>query len=250
MTATAPQATEKTQEKTGRDGTGRFAPGNAGGPGNPYARQVAEYKKAFLAFVTIEDFGRIVAAMKKKAEEGDVAAAKLILQYLLGRPTAAVDPDMLAVDEWQKLQQGSRPPREMTAVMNGVPAQVASDLTNVIWPCFLETNFYKPFQNGLKAMDARDAKRAAKAAQKEASASAAPKGNGDNGNVSEPAAPKPNGENGRVPEPDPMGNGSNGGYPDWWDDAVREVMEEIRREEGWPAPKGNGDNGQTAPRVP
>jgi len=44
-----------------------------------------------------------------------------------------------------------------------------------------------------------------------------------------------------------MAIGSNGGYPDWWDQAVQEVMVEIRPEEGWPAPIGNGENGHVGP---
>ena len=49
---------------------------------------------------------------------------------------------------------------------------------------------------------------------------------------------------------EPPHHGSNDGYPDWWDQAVEEVMEEIRQKEGWPAPKANGDNGKSAPSVP
>ena len=247
-TETATETSAKPQAKEGREANGRFAPGNPGGPGNPYARQVAEYKKATLAVVSIERLKRILDAIAKKAEDGDVAAAKLILQYTLGKPTTSVDPDRLDVDEWQKLQELSRPPREMNAVMNGVPADMASRLTNIAWQCSLETNFVQPFREGLKKMDERDAKRATAAAKKKAAAAAAPKPNGENGRVVELAAPKPNGENGRVVDAEPMANDSNGDYPDWWEQAVQEEMEKIRREEGWSAPKGNEANGAAAPK--
>ena len=98
----APEAdgvNEKVESKNGRQADGRFAPGNPGGPGNPYARQVAEYRKALFECVSIEELGRVVAAIKKKAMEGDVAAAKLIFQYVLGKPITPVDPDRLDVDE-------------------------------------------------------------------------------------------------------------------------------------------------------
>src|SRR6516162_8761190 len=39
----------------GRDAQGRFAPGNAGGPGNPFARRTAELRREFLAEATGED---------------------------------------------------------------------------------------------------------------------------------------------------------------------------------------------------
>ncbi|HMF10781.1 MAG TPA: hypothetical protein VKE94_00695, partial [Gemmataceae bacterium] len=61
--------------------------------------------------------------------------------------------------------------------------------------------------------------------------SAAPIPNGANGCVPDSAAPIPNGENGRAPGPSPMANDSNDGYPHWWDQAVQEVMEELRQAE-------------------
>jgi hypothetical protein len=196
--------TEQVESKNGRQADGRFAPGNAGGPGNPYARKVAEYRKALFECVSIEELGRVVAAIKKKALEGDVAAAKLIFQYVLGKPITPVDPDRLDVDEWQKLLEAARPPREMGTVLNSVPANLASRLTNITWPCTLETNFLGPFQLGLEKLDERDAKRA-DAAAKKTRAAAAPKANGENGRsstvagVSDPGhskAPNGNGDDG------------------------------------------------------
>src|SRR5205807_1722116 len=58
-----------------RDAQGRFVKGNEGGPGNPFARRVAELRKAAMAAVTPEDMGAIMAIMAQKAKEGDVAAA-------------------------------------------------------------------------------------------------------------------------------------------------------------------------------
>jgi hypothetical protein len=66
-------------EGEGRDQCGRFAPGNRGGTGHPFARQVAALRKAFLQGVTPEDLAAIAAALLAKAKEGDVAAAKLVL---------------------------------------------------------------------------------------------------------------------------------------------------------------------------
>src|SRR5262245_1563019 len=77
-------------------------------------------------------------AIAKKAEDGDVAAAKLILHYTLGKPTTSVDPDQVDVDEWQKLQKSALPPQEMQVVLNGVPASLATRLTNIAWPCYVD----------------------------------------------------------------------------------------------------------------
>jgi hypothetical protein len=100
--ATQPQGTPGTN---GRDSAGRFAKGNGGGPGNPFARQVAELRRAALAATTPAKIAEVIGQLEKQALEGDVAAAKLYLSYTLGRPAAAVDPDTLDVQEAMQLQR-------------------------------------------------------------------------------------------------------------------------------------------------
>jgi hypothetical protein len=69
-----------------RDGSGRFLPGSPGGPGNPLARQIGRLRSALHEALTEEDLGRVVRAMLRKAQAGDVAAARLCLEYVLGKP--------------------------------------------------------------------------------------------------------------------------------------------------------------------
>src|SRR2546430_17166894 len=76
-----------------RDSSGRFAAGNRGGPGNPFARRTAAARKAIADAVTPEQLAAIAAAMVKKALEGDGAAAKLVFRYAAGKPAQAPDPD-------------------------------------------------------------------------------------------------------------------------------------------------------------
>ena len=73
----------------GRDPRGRFQQGNPGGPGNPFARHVAELRAAMLAAVTAERMAAVVEAMLTRAEDGDVQAARLVMSYTLGEPCAA-----------------------------------------------------------------------------------------------------------------------------------------------------------------
>jgi hypothetical protein len=77
----------------GRDAKGRFAPGNAGGPGNPFARRTAELRREFLAEATGEGLRAVCRALLERAKGGDVAAAKLALSYLVGKPERAVGGD-------------------------------------------------------------------------------------------------------------------------------------------------------------
>ena len=123
-------ANAKTQPAEGRDAQGRFAKGNPGGPGNPYARQIAGFRKALVSFFTDEDWKEIALALREKATMGNLNAIKILCQYFLGKPKAAVDPDRLDVDEWQGIQERSRPAAEMTEVLHGVPAHMASGVMN------------------------------------------------------------------------------------------------------------------------
>src|SRR5262249_53317294 len=52
--------------------------------------------------VTDDDLKGIVAAIVARARRGDLAAAKLLLEYVLGKPAAAVSPDDVEEDEWRR----------------------------------------------------------------------------------------------------------------------------------------------------
>jgi hypothetical protein len=84
-----------------RDEQGQFLPGTKGGPGNPFARQVAALRKLLLAAVTPEDFQTVAKVLLDKAKSGDEAAIKLLLLYTIGKPATAPDVDRLNVDEWK-----------------------------------------------------------------------------------------------------------------------------------------------------
>ncbi len=76
-----------------RNANGRFAKGNPGGPGNPYARRVAQLRAMIADAVTDEDLLAIVGALVERAKEGDVVAARELFNRLVGRPPEAIDPD-------------------------------------------------------------------------------------------------------------------------------------------------------------
>ena len=80
----------------GHDANGRFAKGNAGGPGNPYARRVAALRRALLDCVTEDDIKAIAKAVIEEAKDGNIAAAKIIFQYTLGKPDFAINMDLHA----------------------------------------------------------------------------------------------------------------------------------------------------------
>jgi len=79
----------------GHEPNGRFARGNPGGPGNPFARQVAKLRKVIINRLTEEDLLAITEALLARAKEGSVGAAKLLLAYAIGKPASSPDPDRL-----------------------------------------------------------------------------------------------------------------------------------------------------------
>ena len=178
MTTTTVRAEDQTTQESAdkREANGRFAKGNKGGPGNPFARQVAALRQTLLNRATTKDFEEIADELIKKAKTGDVAAIKLLFQYTLGKPAPCPDPDHLDVDEWHKLQQSSCPPADVNAIFNGFPADMACEVAKFNWPLQMEMQFTRPFLRGLKEMDEREARQAAKAAAK-----AAPSPTGSNG---------------------------------------------------------------------
>ncbi len=69
-----------------RDRSGRFAPGNKVGRGNPMAARVAKLRCAMLEAVSDDDMTAIIRKLVELAREGDVQAAKEVLMRTLGKP--------------------------------------------------------------------------------------------------------------------------------------------------------------------
>jgi hypothetical protein len=222
MTATT-TTNGKEQHTNGRDARGRFIPGNKGGPGNPFARKVAELRKTLVNFVTEDDMKHIAFVLKMKAEAGDIDAMKLLCQYVIGKPTEAVDPDRLDMDEWQKLQETARPAEEMTTVMGRLPLNTLMDVTKIAWPCQAAKTFANPLREWLRDMDQRDAQRERRRGNKAKRSKRAKPSRSTNGGIGVPGSNEwlerflagssgiHAGQDGGVPKRDgPTPNGGNG----------------------------------------
>jgi hypothetical protein len=122
-----------------RDAQGRFIGGNPGGPGNPFARQVAEMRRALLSCVTYEEMRVIGGQLVVKAKMGDLAAIKLLFQYVIGKPTDSVNPDTLDLQEMEQYQKGMTP-EQMQELMTGrrqEPGELI-ELVRMLLPVFAE----------------------------------------------------------------------------------------------------------------
>jgi hypothetical protein len=95
-------------DSNGRLDGGRFAPGHQFAKGNPNARRMYALRKALLDSAGPDDVRRVGKKLLDLAEGGDVAAAKVWLEYTVGKPPQALelsgpDGEPLGVD-WPRLQ--------------------------------------------------------------------------------------------------------------------------------------------------
>jgi hypothetical protein len=117
-----------------RDSNGRFAAGNSGGPGNPFARQVAGLRQALINSITPDDFHAIAQKLLRLALAGNVQAAKLLLAYTVGKPQPAPEPDGLDADEWQRFKETEPMIRELPGVVKSPEAELPLNMVRVARP--------------------------------------------------------------------------------------------------------------------
>jgi hypothetical protein len=88
-----------TPSTNGRNGSGQFATGNKHGKGNPLFGKVATLRSAVLESVTPATVKGLIKALIERAKAGDIAAAKLILPYLIGQPATTKEMEAEAEEE-------------------------------------------------------------------------------------------------------------------------------------------------------
>lgn len=83
--------------ENGRDSGGRFVKGWKGGPGRGPGTTAAGRRAAFVASITPESLEKIAKAMVAAALDGDVAAAKVVLSYVIGPPETGESTEASAI---------------------------------------------------------------------------------------------------------------------------------------------------------
>jgi hypothetical protein len=114
---------------TDRATGGRFAKGNPGGPGNPFARQTAALRAALINGVTERDIQDILDILLLNAKGGHLPTIKFLFAYVIGKPKPAVEPDLLDLQEMQMLQQCALPPQALETLCNQLPLDFQVQLT-------------------------------------------------------------------------------------------------------------------------
>jgi hypothetical protein len=108
--------------------TGQFLKGNKGGPGrprNPWTRILVRRRAVLLATIDDDHFAGLIKRLWDNAMGGDMAAARLILEFCCGKPTAAPDMDGLDQDEWDRLTRQPTATEVMRAAEDGCDPTVA-----------------------------------------------------------------------------------------------------------------------------
>ena len=204
--------------------TGRFAMGNPGGPGNPYARKAAEFKKRFQACVKQEDIDLAYEKIAEGMRAGDKFFTKLFMEYVVGKTKKEVEPDRVDAHEWHVAKETVVTSGELAEVM-GAPLMKNN---------LMQTRMFRPLLSDLKmnefATMIRDGKLpGTKPApgpeldiailDRPAPFPEGPIGDALKANIQGPHVPKArrspigNGANGRNGDRPPIGNGANGADP-------------------------------------
>jgi hypothetical protein len=97
-------------------------------------------RQEFFAAVTKEDMAIIVRALIDKAKAGDVAAARLVLQYTLGKPVETVDPDRLDEMEWEQWQR-EKVDADSAAALGGIHVSTVNTLARGVTPVIQKVHF-------------------------------------------------------------------------------------------------------------
>jgi hypothetical protein len=148
--APASPAPAPADAQEGRDAKGRFVKGWRGGPGapaNPFNRRVAELRRALVEALGEGGIARLVEALLRRVENnGDLAAAELLLSHSVGAPPPVCHPDLVDCNEWDVRRQNPSPdgiPVDLQRLPWGFAFSLSDTMTEVFQYHFANQNFYR-----------------------------------------------------------------------------------------------------------
>jgi hypothetical protein len=119
-----------TPSTNGRNGSGQFATGNKYGKGNPLFGKVATLRSAALKSITPATVKGLIKSLIDQAMAGDIAAAKLILPYLIGQPATAKE--LEAEADLEPIAMDRMTDEELQAHIQGIYKPGRDHVFNVI----------------------------------------------------------------------------------------------------------------------
>jgi hypothetical protein len=156
----SPQEPRSNDASPQQDAKGRFVAGNSGGLGNPFARQVAQMRKLIVEALDETELRAIARSLIERATGGDVAAARLLFQYAMGKPAKAAEPDRVDIDEFRLREESTIPPGQWVPTLGQLSVETVNGLVDNLKP-ILEADTRKTFAEFLRSDDSTPAGRRA-----------------------------------------------------------------------------------------
>jgi hypothetical protein len=135
---------------------------NLGGPGNPFGRHVARNRQLMHAYFTPQKILALFGKLESMAMEGKVGAHRTLLQYLVGKPVPAVNPDRVNHEEWEMRRE--QPDVEEVAVhtQRQMPHGAALLMQRAVDVSKVE-KLHHQFQSGIAKREEEEAKQKVRA---------------------------------------------------------------------------------------
>jgi hypothetical protein len=87
-----------------------------------------------LEVVTEEEILAVATRLLQMSKEGNLAAARLLLSYTIGKPSPSVNPDTLDLAEWHLFDQESVDPQAVFSLNNRFPLSMVCHLLRCMTP--------------------------------------------------------------------------------------------------------------------
>jgi len=130
----AKPGTPEAKPQEGRTAAGTFAVGNQFARGNPTARRMAALRSALLNNLTAEKMTTLGDRLYELAIGGDLAAAKLLLTYAIGKAPEAVDADRLDLDEFSIIDAAPTMAQLLRLFLDGADPKDAAEVFKMLHP--------------------------------------------------------------------------------------------------------------------
>jgi len=129
--------------RTFRNEKGQVTLGNPGGPGNPYARQMAHFRRKLQSYYTEDQLQEAHQALFELVKKGNVAATRLFYEYGPGKSVKSEDPDRMDAHEWQQAKETVVKSAEVAQVMGAPNMEAHLRMTRLFRPLVTEQHLTK-----------------------------------------------------------------------------------------------------------
>jgi len=110
---------------------------------NPFARHTARLRAAMVRIVSEDDVQAVMRKMLTLAAAGSIPAMRLVMQYVIGKPTSAPNPDRVDADEWNIHKETAAMTEDMPNVVKSLEPEACLDMARNVRPIMSEVAMKK-----------------------------------------------------------------------------------------------------------